>query len=83
MLMNNERDDPTFRQNDERLFHARLPHMDTVEDVMRVLKEDDLDTLKTELVNGLLAKKRFWSSMPQLFQPISDRSQLYCCRALL
>ncbi len=57
--MNNERDEPKFRQNDERLFHARLPHMDTVEDVMRVLEEHHLDTLKTELVNGVLAKKRF------------------------
>ena len=35
--MNNERDEPTFRKNYERLFKARLPHMDTGEDVMEVL----------------------------------------------
>ncbi|MCP4401128.1 MAG: hypothetical protein GY801_28000 [bacterium] len=27
--MNNERDEPQFRKNYERLFKARLPHMDT------------------------------------------------------
>jgi hypothetical protein len=57
--MNNERDEPTFRKNYERLFKARLPHMDTVEDVMRVLEEHHIETLKMELVKGLLAKKRF------------------------
>ncbi|MCP4405108.1 MAG: hypothetical protein GY801_48380 [bacterium] len=30
--MNNERDEPQFRKNYKRLFNARLPHMDTVED---------------------------------------------------
>ena len=59
--MNNDRDEPTFRTNYERLFKARLPHMDTVEAVMRVLEESHLETLKTELVKGLLAKKRFRS----------------------
>lgn len=59
--MNNERDEPTFRKNYERLFQARLPHMDTVEHVMRVLNEHHLETLKTALVKGLLAKKRFRS----------------------
>jgi hypothetical protein len=55
--MNNERDEPRFRKNYERLFKARLPHMDTVEDVLRVLAPHHLETLKTELVKGLLAKK--------------------------
>jgi len=55
--MNNERDEPQFRKNYERLFTTRLPHMDTVEDVMEVLDEEHIDTLKTELVRGLLAKK--------------------------
>ncbi len=35
------------------------PHMDTVEDVMNVLDAQHLETLKTELVKGLLAKKHF------------------------
>jgi hypothetical protein len=55
--MNNERDEPKFRKNYERLFKARLPHMDTVEDVMRVLEAHHIETLKTDLVTGLLAKK--------------------------
>ena len=55
--MNNERDESTFRHNYERLFKARLPHMDTVEDVMEVLKDQHIEGLKTELVKGLLAKK--------------------------
>jgi hypothetical protein len=55
--MNNERDEPQFRKNYERLFKARLPHMDTVEDVMEVLDADHIETLKTELVRGLLEKK--------------------------
>jgi hypothetical protein len=57
--MNNERDEPQFRQNYARLFKTRLPHMDIVEDVMRVLDDEHLECLKTELVKGLLAKKRF------------------------
>ena len=55
--MNNKRDEPKFRQNYARLFKARLPHMDTVEDVMRVLDAHHIETLKTELVKALLAKK--------------------------
>ncbi|MCP4405645.1 MAG: hypothetical protein GY801_51125 [bacterium] len=55
--MNNERDEPQFRENYERLFKARLPHMDTVEDVMEVLDAEHIETLKTELVRGLLTKK--------------------------
>jgi hypothetical protein len=55
--MNNERDEPQFRQNYERLFKARLPHMDTVEDVMEVLEPEHIETLKTELVRGLLTRK--------------------------
>jgi hypothetical protein len=55
--MNKERDEPKFRKNYERLFRARLPHMDTVEDVMNVLEPDHIERLKAELVKGLLAKK--------------------------
>ncbi len=57
--MNNERDEPQFRTNYEWLFKTRLPHMDTVEDVMRVLDDEHIECLKTELVKGLLAKKMF------------------------
>ncbi len=55
--MNNERNEPTFKEQYERLFQAKLPHMDTVNTVMKVLQESDIETLKTELVKGLLARK--------------------------
>ncbi|MCP4404535.1 MAG: hypothetical protein GY801_45445, partial [bacterium] len=55
--MNTERDEPQFRTNYERVFKVRLPHMDTVEDVMEVLEPEHIATLKTELVQGLLTKK--------------------------
>ena len=55
--MNNERKEPTFQKQYERLFPCRLPHMDTVNAVMKVLKESGIEQLKTELVKGLLAKK--------------------------
>jgi hypothetical protein len=55
--MNNERNEPQFRKNYERLFKARLPHMDTVEEVMKLLKPDHIERLKTELIKGLLMKK--------------------------
>jgi hypothetical protein len=57
--MNNERNEPRFRKNYERLFKTRLPHMDIVEDVMRMLDDEHLTCLKTDLVKGLLAKKMF------------------------
>ena len=55
--LNNEREQLQFVKNYERLFKARLPHMDTVEEVMKVLEERHIEQLKTELVKALLAKK--------------------------
>lgn len=55
--LNNERAELKFRQNYKRLFKARLPHMDTVEEVMKVLEERHIEELKAELLKGLLAKK--------------------------
>jgi hypothetical protein len=57
--LNNEREESKFRENYKRLFKARLPHMDTVEDVMDVLDESHVERLKAELVKGLLTKKVF------------------------
>jgi hypothetical protein len=55
--MNNERNCPKFRKNYARLFKARLPHMDTVDEVLNVLEAEHIERLKTELIRGLLAKK--------------------------
>lgn len=55
--LNNDRSEPKFRKNYERLFKVRLPHMDTVEEVMRVLEERHVEQLKAALVKALLSKK--------------------------
>lgn len=72
--MNNEREEPEFRRNYERLFKTRLPHMDTVEAVMRVLNDHELETLKAALVHGLLAKKivRRYRLFDQYYQIVID-----------
>jgi hypothetical protein len=55
--MNNDRDEGNFRQNYQRLFKMRLPHMDTVDVVMRRLDPTELETLKRSLVRTLLARR--------------------------
>jgi hypothetical protein len=57
--MNNDRNESEFRKNYERLFKVRLPHMDTVDDVLSVLEDSHLETLKIALIKGLLVKKMF------------------------
>lgn len=57
--MNNERQERQFVENYFSLFKMRLPHMDTAEDFLRVLKEDELETLKASLVSGLIEKRVF------------------------
>ncbi len=56
---NSDRRQETFIKNYERLFGLRLPHMDTVEDVLRLLQPDELEKLKACLVSGLIEKKVF------------------------
>ena len=55
---NNDRKEENFSKNYEKLFKMRLPHMDTVDAVMRVLEENELEELKTSLVKILIEKKR-------------------------
>lgn len=55
--MNNDRDDGKFRKNYETLFRMRLPHMDTVDVVMRRLEPEELEALKRTLVRTLLTKR--------------------------
>ena len=54
---NNDRNDGGFQANYRKLFNLRLPHMDTVDKVMRLLKEDELEKLKTWMIKVLLSKK--------------------------
>ncbi|MBT8374174.1 MAG: hypothetical protein KJN80_04595 [Deltaproteobacteria bacterium] len=49
-----------FAQNYFQSFGLRLPHMDTVDLIMRVIPEDELEKLKTHLIYGLIEKKLFY-----------------------
>ncbi len=40
---NNERQEGNFKDNHQKTFKLRLPHMDTVENVMRRLDPDELE----------------------------------------
>jgi len=59
--MNNERKSKRFRKNFKKIFKIKLPHMDTADEVMRVLEEKELEQLKKELVSGLIEKKVFYN----------------------
>jgi len=56
---NNDRHDAIFAKNYSRYFKLRLPHPDTIEDVMRILLPDQLELLKSQLVSSLIEKKLF------------------------
>jgi len=57
--MNLDRKRPAFAANFERLFGKCLPHMDTIDDVLRALDNDELERLKAALVAALIEKKVF------------------------
>lgn len=54
---NNDRQEGKFKKNYEKVFKLRLPHMDTVDKVMRKLAENELEELKVKIVRVLLEKK--------------------------
>ena len=54
---NNLRQEAKFKKNYENLFHLRLPHPDTVDNVMRHLPEEVLEQLKKKLLCSLLDMK--------------------------
>ena len=56
---NNDRDEADFQKNFKKIFKTRLPHMDTVNNVMCRLKSDELENLKASLVRVLIEKKVF------------------------
>ncbi len=59
---NNDRVEENFMKNYKKIFKIRLPHMDTVDRVIRVLKEKNgLEQLKTKMVKALLLKKLYTS----------------------
>lgn len=56
---NNFRATGKFRKNFQKVFARKLPSMDAVADVLKQLQENDLETLKIQLVKTLISKKVF------------------------
>ena len=57
---NNEREEEEFKRNYQKIFKVRLPHMDTVDNLLRILDESHLEILKRELLKKLIKKKSFY-----------------------
>ncbi len=57
--MNENRSERRYRSNYRKLFGLRLPHMDTVDDLLEQLDEEVLDKLKRDLIRLLLRKRVF------------------------
>ena len=57
LSINNKRAVKGFRNNFKNLFGLRLPHMDTVNEVMRQLLPEELELLKESLVKTVIAGK--------------------------
>lgn len=55
--LNNDRKEGYFKENYLRVFKLRLPHMDTVEDFLRIVKPEELEALKAALIGGLIEQK--------------------------
>jgi len=73
---NNERHSPRFLLNYEELFCMSLPHMDTVDDVFRVISPKALEEFKVKMVQELLGKKALhkWRLLGKYFVVAVDGS---------
>ena len=56
---NNDSRDEQFQKNFFKYFRIRLPHADTIDDVLRILSPEELEVLKMNLVSGLIEQKVF------------------------
>ncbi len=56
---NNDRKDKRFRENYKKLFKMNLPHMDTVDDALKVLTEEVFENLKDIMIKHLFKRKIF------------------------
>ena len=54
---NNNRADIDFQSNYGKLFGMKLPHMDTVNDLLEKLPSEELEDFKTKMISELLEKK--------------------------
>lgn len=56
--LNNDRMDEVFKSNYKKLFGGlNLPHMDTVDDVFRVISPEELEKVKVKMIRELMKKK--------------------------
>lgn len=55
--MNQDRRDKQFAKNYKRIFGFCLPQMDAVEDLFRLLKEEELEKLKAEMISSLIENR--------------------------
>ena len=55
--LNQARLEANFAENYQKIFKLKLPHMDTVDDLMRVLEASELEQLKRLMLNELFDKK--------------------------
>lgn len=58
--INNDRKEAHFLENYYKIFGQRLPHLDTVDDYLRLLEGTELEELKAALVAGLIEQKVFY-----------------------
>jgi hypothetical protein len=59
---NQNREDVQFKKNYKRLFGFEMPHGDSVQKVIKLLKSDSIEQLKQRMVQNLFARKTFHSS---------------------
>jgi hypothetical protein len=63
--LNEDREEDQFRRNYKTMFGLRLPHLDTVSDVMNKLDTDLLESCRRDVIKYLLDKRtlhkfRYW-----------------------
>lgn len=57
--LNNDRDTEKFMKNYEKIFKMKLPHMDTVHAVFKLLNNEALESMKDKMIEIMFKKKIF------------------------
>ncbi len=77
--MNESRMEGVFKKNYRKIFKMELPHLDTINNVLKALDEAELKKLKQGLVSTLFNKKVLhkWRFMGQYFKIAVDGTGVY------
>jgi len=77
--MNEDREEDQFRRNYKTLFGLKLPHMDTVSDVMNKLEPEHLESIRLHFIKYLLDKRTLhrFRLQGEYFQIAVDGSGIY------